>query len=148
VEDLGPLNLPNVAINENAVIERLGTTEKMMGTVAIVKAHTGGEYRVLDEGAVVVTETRNVVGVVHLLPPFLFLLWQISETFGPVKQPHYVVRLAENQVKNEANLVNKPLFYIPDRASFVFTRSLHGTKGSDASNIYDEEINNEVFQNS
>ena len=70
MEDLGPVILPHVAINENAVIERLGTTEKMMGTVAIVRAHTGGEYRVLDEGAVVVTETRNVVGVVHLLPHF------------------------------------------------------------------------------
>jgi hypothetical protein len=66
-EDLGPVDIPNVSINENAVIERLGTTEKIMGTVAIVRAHTGGEYRVLDEGAVVVTETRNVVGVVHLL---------------------------------------------------------------------------------
>lgn len=67
MEDLGPVDIPNVSINENAVIERLGTTEKIMGTVAIVRAHTGGEYRVLDEGAVVVTETRNVVGVVHLL---------------------------------------------------------------------------------
>jgi len=56
--------------------------------------------------------------------------------------------LAENQVKNELDLVDKTLFYIPDRASFIFTRSLRGTKGSDASNIYDEEINEEVFPNS
>lgn len=62
-----------------------------------------------------------------------------------MKQPRYVVRLVQNQVKDEVNLVHQTLFYVPDRASFVFTHSLQGTKGSDASNIYDEEINDEVF---
>ena len=36
------------------------------------------------------------------------------------------------------------LFYVADRASFVFTRVLRGVKGSDASNLFDEEINDEV----
>jgi H/ACA ribonucleoprotein complex non-core subunit NAF1 len=54
------------------------------------------------------------------------------------------VRLAEAALKSGPDLVDKTLFYVPDRASFVFTRSLQGLKGSDASNIYDEEINEEV----
>lgn len=73
VEDLGPVNLPNLTINENAQIELLGTTEKFMGTVVIVRAYTGGEYRVLDEGTVVVTDTRDIVGVVNL-PCFCIFL--------------------------------------------------------------------------
>lgn len=64
VEDLGPIDVADLAIHENAKIEMLGTIEKVMGAVAIVRAHTGGEYRVLDEGAVVVTDTRDVLGVV------------------------------------------------------------------------------------
>ena len=66
MEDLGPVNLSNLYIDNNAVIERLGTIENIMGPIVIVRAHTGGEYRVLDEGAVVVTETREAVGLVRL----------------------------------------------------------------------------------
>ena len=42
-------------------------------------------------------------------------------------------------------LIDRILFYIPDQASYVFTRTLRGKKGSDASNIHDEEVNDEVF---
>jgi H/ACA ribonucleoprotein complex non-core subunit NAF1 len=38
----------------------------------------------------------------------------------------------------------QPLYYVPEFASFVFTQALRGMKGSDASNLYDEEVNDEV----
>jgi H/ACA ribonucleoprotein complex non-core subunit NAF1 len=41
-------------------------------------------------------------------------------------------------------MVGNSLFYVPDHASYIFTRSIRGIKGSDASNIYDEEVNDEV----
>jgi H/ACA ribonucleoprotein complex non-core subunit NAF1 len=37
------------------------------------------------------------------------------------------------------------LFYIPNEASFVFTQALRGNKGSDASNLYDEEVDDNVY---
>jgi len=37
-----------------------------------------------------------------------------------------------------------PLFYIPNEAAFVFTQALRGNKGSDASNLYDEEVDEDV----
>jgi len=52
----------------------------------------------------------------------------------------------QNQVEHEGNMEDQTLFYVPDSAAFVFTHSLRGTKGSDASNIYDEEINDDVFR--
>jgi H/ACA ribonucleoprotein complex non-core subunit NAF1 len=62
-----------------------------------------------------------------------------------VKQPRYIIRLGENLPQNDDTLVERTLFYVPDQASFVFTQSLRGNKGSDASNIYDEEINDDVL---
>lgn len=46
---------------------------------------------------------------------------------------------------SEVTLIDRTLFYIPDKASYVFTQSLRYHKGSDASNIHDEEVNDEVF---
>jgi H/ACA ribonucleoprotein complex non-core subunit NAF1 len=64
VEEIGPVNLIDISISETTAIEYLGTVEKVMDSIAIVKAHTSGEYRVLDEGTVIVTETRKLVGTV------------------------------------------------------------------------------------
>jgi hypothetical protein len=67
VEELGPVSLSEVSVTSQTVIEYLGTVEKVMESVAIVRAHTGGEYRILDEGGVIVTESRNVVGTVTFI---------------------------------------------------------------------------------
>lgn len=64
VEELGPVSLSEISITSQTVIEYLGTVEKVMEPVAIVRAHTGGEYRILDQGGVIVTENRKLVGTV------------------------------------------------------------------------------------
>jgi H/ACA ribonucleoprotein complex non-core subunit NAF1 len=61
-----------------------------------------------------------------------------------VKQPRYVVRLVQNLPQSDVGLIEQIVYYVPGQASFVFTQALRGNKGSDASNIYDEEINDEV----
>jgi hypothetical protein len=63
--DFGPVNLEDISIAEDALIERLGSIEQLMGTMAIIKAHVDGEYRVLDEGGIVVTENRFPIGTVY-----------------------------------------------------------------------------------
>jgi hypothetical protein len=65
-EEPGPLNIENISIDQDAAIEFLGVVEKVMDAMAIVRACTDGEYRVLDEGGVVVSDAREIVGTVPL----------------------------------------------------------------------------------
>lgn len=64
VEEIHRVNLMDISISETTPVEPLGIIEKVMDSIAIVKAHTGGEYRILDEGTFVFTDTRKVVGTV------------------------------------------------------------------------------------
>jgi hypothetical protein len=66
VQETGLAGLADVSVNEDTAIEYLGVVERVMDSVAIVVAHTGGEYRVLDEGGVLVTETRKIMGTVSI----------------------------------------------------------------------------------
>lgn len=63
-EDMGPVKVEHTSIEEGTAVELLGLVEKVMDTIAIIRANTNGEYRVLDEGALVVTDARKIVGTV------------------------------------------------------------------------------------
>lgn len=66
---------------------------------------------------------------------------QIFETFGSVQQPFYSLRFpATNLPSPEIFTADRPIYYAPTLASFVFTRELRAMKGSDASNVWDEEV--------
>jgi len=65
MEDNGPIKLMDISIGATTPVECLGTVEKVMDSIAIVKAHTDGEYRILDEGAFVLTDAREIVGTVR-----------------------------------------------------------------------------------
>jgi len=67
VDELNPINLSNISVSENAAIECLGIVEKCMDSVLVVRADTAGEFRVLDEGSIVVTGTRSTVGRVSMV---------------------------------------------------------------------------------
>jgi hypothetical protein len=54
------------------------------------------------------------------------------------------VRLVETLSPSDSPVSQQKLYYVPEYASYVFTQSIRGFKGSDASNIYDEEINDAV----
>jgi hypothetical protein len=55
----------DISIGPTTPVECLGTVEKVMDSIAIVKAHTDGEYRILDECALVLTDARQIVGTVR-----------------------------------------------------------------------------------
>lgn len=88
-----------------------------------------GEYSVLDTGSVLAFEDRNVLGVVY-------------ETFGSVQAPLYALRYASSaHVNHDQIQLGKPVYYVPNGSSYILTRALRAMgKGSDASNIWDEEI--------
>jgi hypothetical protein len=69
-EEIAPVKIDH-SIQDSTIIEFLGLVERVMDTVIIISAHTNGEYRVLDEGGLVVTESRQIVGtVLSFMSPF------------------------------------------------------------------------------
>ncbi|KAK2060976.1 NAF1-domain-containing protein [Colletotrichum caudatum] len=119
---------PDVSLAADDKIEALGLVDQIVDNIMVIKAFTPGEYQVLDTGSVLCTEDRKVFGVV----------W---ETIGKVLQPMYTVMLSTADEIREAGLaVGAKVYYPPAHAKFVFTQPLKNLKGSDASNIHDEEV--------
>ncbi|KAJ4153764.1 hypothetical protein LMH87_010238 [Akanthomyces muscarius] len=125
---------PDVTITEAMPLEELGAVSQIVDNTALVTGITPGEYQVLDAGSVLCTASRVVVGAV-------------AETIGKVTRPMYTVRF--NGAEEMAALgcaVGTTLYYTPAHATFVFTEPLKGLKGSDASNLYDEEAGDEEVE--
>ncbi|GFP57924.1 H/ACA ribonucleoprotein complex non-core subunit NAF1 [Trichoderma asperellum] len=125
---------PDVTITPEMAIEELGAIEHIVENIMLVKAFTPGEYQVLDSGSILCTPERVVIGV-------------IAETIGKVLQPMYTVMFNSAEEIKELGLeVGAKVFYPVDHASYVFTEPLKNLKGSDASNLHDEEIADEEIE--
>lgn len=125
---------PDVTITEDMKLEELGTVETVVDTTALVMGATPGEYQVLDSGSVLCTADRTVIGVV-------------GETIGKVTRPMYTVRFNTPDEAAQLGLtVGTKLYYTAAHATFVFTEPLKNVKGSDASNLYDEEAGDEEME--
>ncbi|ROT42175.1 NAF1-domain-containing protein [Sodiomyces alkalinus F11] len=125
---------PDVTIAPETKIEPLGEVDQIVENILVVKAYTPGEYQVLDTGSVLCTEDRTVFGVV-------------CETIGKVLQPMYTVMFTTAEEIAEAGLkTGTKVFYPVNHASYVFTQPLRNLKGSDASNIHDEEVGDEEME--
>ncbi|KAK4058469.1 hypothetical protein OIO90_000630 [Microbotryomycetes sp. JL221] len=105
----------------------LGKVQSIIENVVVIKANAEGSYRVLDEGTVCCWDDRTVIG-------------SIFETFGSVHQPFYSLRFPASFIPDtNVYQVGRAVFYAPTLATFVFTRELRNVKGTDASNVWDEE---------
>ncbi|KAJ3529097.1 hypothetical protein NM208_g9520 [Fusarium decemcellulare] len=125
---------PDVTITPEMKIEELGAIEHIVESIMLVKAITPGEYQVLDTGSVLCTAERVVIGAV-------------AETIGKVLQPMYTVRFSsEDEIKQLGLEVGTKVFYPVDHASYVFTEPLKSLKGSDASNLHDEEVGDDEME--
>jgi H/ACA ribonucleoprotein complex non-core subunit NAF1 len=125
---------PDVTITPEMPIEELGDVEAIVENILLLKAKTSGEYRVLESGSVLCLADRSVIGVV-------------SETLGRVQQPLYSVRFTNVGEITEAGLaVGTRVFYSVQHSTFVFTQTLKAYKGSDASNMHDEEVGDEEVE--
>jgi H/ACA ribonucleoprotein complex non-core subunit NAF1 len=70
------------------------------------------------------------------LAPFI----QIFETFGPTQQPMYQVKFnSAYPLDPEKVQVSRAVFHVPQRSRFIFVSQVKKLKGSDASNVHDEE---------
>ncbi|EST04988.2 H/ACA ribonucleoprotein complex, subunit Gar1/Naf1 [Kalmanozyma brasiliensis GHG001] len=87
-----------------------------------------GEYSVLDTGSLLCFEDGKVLGLVF-------------ETFGSIHNPMYSIRFASAAaIDRELVKPGETVFYLPSQSTYVLTQLLRQMKGSDASNMWDEEV--------
>jgi H/ACA ribonucleoprotein complex non-core subunit NAF1 len=110
-----------IEVPENAVLSPVGTVHGVVDRFVIIQGYDAGDVKVLDCDTVVFLSDKTIVGAVF-------------DVFGPVTNPMYSVLFNS---KDE-------IYYIPDLAKFVYTNEIK-TKGTDASNFYDEETEEQEF---
>ncbi len=125
---------PQVTITADMKIEELGRVESLVENLVLIKANTSGEYRVLESGSVLCLEDRSVIGV-------------IAETLGRVQQPYYAVRFSNRAAMEEAGVSqDTKVLYVTQLSTTVITQPLKAFKGSDASNLHDEEVGDDELE--
>ncbi|SMR56097.1 unnamed protein product [Zymoseptoria tritici ST99CH_3D1] len=125
---------PDVKVTEDMKITFLGNIERTVENMALIKGATPGEYQVLEGGSVLCTEDRVVIGAV-------------ADTFGRVQEPLYSVAFTNAKEVEAAGITHgTKIFYVDSHSTFVFTQPLRNMKGTDASNIHDEEVNEDELE--
>ncbi|KAL8673133.1 MAG: hypothetical protein Q9168_002430 [Polycauliona sp. 1 TL-2023] len=125
---------PQVEITPEMTVSELGSVEHVVENSILIKGKTSGETRALESGSLLCLEDRSVVGVV-------------AELLGQVHQPYYSVRFTNPATITEAGVSKgTSIFYVEQHSRYVFTQNLKALKGSDASNIHDEEVGDDELE--
>ncbi|THH06672.1 hypothetical protein EW145_g3926 [Phellinidium pouzarii] len=128
-----------VEVGIHEPMEKVGEILSVIDNVVVVKGlasqtENKASERALDAESLLVFENRRVLGYVH-------------ETFGPTHQPLYQVRFSTaDAIDKELVTTSRAVFHVPPRSNFVFPGQLRRMKGSDASNVHDEEINEDDIE--
>ncbi|KAG8629601.1 hypothetical protein KVT40_003466 [Elsinoe batatas] len=119
---------PDINLTPDMRIVPLGLVELSVDNIAVIKAFTSGEFRVVESGSALCLEDRTIIGAV-------------MEAIGRVTDPRYTVAFTNRQEMEEMGIKkDTKIFYVEKHSTFVFTEPLRGLKGTDASNIHDEEL--------
>ncbi|KAI9847342.1 MAG: hypothetical protein M1838_000926 [Thelocarpon superellum] len=125
---------PDVVIPPEMRLQALGVVQSLIDNIILIQAHVSGEYQVLETGSVLCLEDRTVIGAV-------------AEPLGRVQQPMYSVRFNSHEEIAEAGVVvGTTVYYVDAFATYVFTQPLQAMKGSDASNLHDEEVGDDELE--
>ncbi|CAN6640378.1 hypothetical protein TRVA0_018S00760 [Trichomonascus vanleenenianus] len=118
----------NFILEESTPIEPIGELSQVVERRAIIQASKSAEFRVLQDGdSVFCFGDRRVIGVLY-------------ETFGRVQAPIYAVKFdSEEEAKELFSRKGETVYYVVPATKFILTATAR-VKGSDASNIHDEEI--------
>ncbi|KAH0838065.1 Gar1/Naf1 RNA binding region-domain-containing protein [Lanmaoa asiatica] len=113
-------------------LEKVGEIISIVGNIVIVRGlpvdHVNSlSKHTLDVESLLVFEDRKVLGYIY-------------ETFGPTSQPFYQVKFNQHYpLDTDKVWLSREVFHVPQRSHFVFVDQLKKLRGSDASNIHDEE---------
>jgi H/ACA ribonucleoprotein complex non-core subunit NAF1 len=125
---------PDVTVTPDMKITPLGAVQHVVDTLILIKAFTSGEYQVLESGSVLCLENREVIGAVQ-------------DTIGKVEEPLYSVAFTRPSDISDLNIAtNTKIFYVDSHSTYVFTQPLKNLKGTDASNLHDEEVADEEME--
>ncbi|KAG6837648.1 hypothetical protein H0H93_004924 [Arthromyces matolae] len=113
-------------------LEKVGEIMSVTSSTVVVQGVPSdiperGSERALDSDTLLVFQDRKVLGFVY-------------ETFGPTCQPFYQVKFnKEFPLDPERAQIARDVFHVPARSNYIFLKQLAKMKGSDASNVHDEE---------
>ncbi|TYZ58848.1 hypothetical protein PybrP1_000484 [[Pythium] brassicae (nom. inval.)] len=126
-----PVREPSVELTPDCPIARCGTvlSASVPGLMLTIKSDANAKP--LDEESVLCLEDRTVIGCV-------------DEVFGPVMMPMYLVRF-ENADKMPARVaVGTIVYYATEHTTYIVPADIQD-KGTDASNIFDEETDETLY---
>ncbi|KAL2267224.1 hypothetical protein VTJ83DRAFT_4501 [Remersonia thermophila] len=128
------LPIPDVTITPDMPIERLGEIQFVVENTLVIKSSQPGKEKVLDMGSVLCKEDRAVIGA-------------LADIIGNVESPMYTVLYKDDsKIKELGITAGMPVFYSVQHANYVFTQPLREVKGTDASNLHDEEVGPEEME--
>lgn len=118
---------PNITITPETELVHVGVIQNIVDTFVLVAADTTGDYQVLEQGSILCLPDRSVLGAV-------------AETLGRVQQPMYAVAFTSRDEIDQLGITKgAKVTYVVSHSTFVFTQALKAQKGTDASNLHDEE---------
>lgn len=129
--DIPRIEIPEYNITPDISIEYIGDVLNVIDKAIIIQSYIDPK-NVLNMESLLCFEDRSMLG-------------EIFETFGPIARPFYSVRF-----NTKAEMPNAPIgtkvFWVPSyaKSQTVQVEVLKLIKGSDASNEYDEEIDENV----
>ncbi|EGG03774.1 uncharacterized protein MELLADRAFT_108979 [Melampsora larici-populina 98AG31] len=132
------LPFDNVPESDLKDIKSFGVIASLIDNIVVIKGDINMGYEtVLDEGSMICWKDGTLIG-------------KVFETFGAVTEPHYSIRLpsklqemSKNPTENKRFSTDTPVYFVPSQTSFLFTSHIQAQpKGTDASNLYDEEVTN------
>ncbi|TIA89644.1 hypothetical protein E3P99_01980 [Wallemia hederae] len=119
--------LPFAKFPEDVKLILIGHLHSLIDQTLVIQSTVSGKDKTLDQGTLLCLEDGTLLG-------------EIFETFGAVDSPLHSVLVEASTIDKSLVKDKKQVFYAPQHATIIDTRSLAHVKGSDASNLYDEEI--------
>lgn len=127
---------PQFEMSPQTEIIFAGSIFQIIDNVIVIHCKPHSEYSTLDQGSLLVYENREVMG-------------EVFETFGPVARPYYSVRFNDaKEINQEFAKVGQDVYFVPSyqKTQIVETEKLRKIKGTDASNVYDEEVGEDELE--
>ncbi|KAI8069337.1 Gar1/Naf1 RNA binding region-domain-containing protein [Gongronella butleri] len=126
------VEMPVFDVTESTPVVAIGRVESILDKTVVIQSDSG--VQVLDMGCLLVYADRTIIG-------------EVFETFGPISHPYYSVRYnSKDDIDTTRAISGAQVFYVPsyERSQLVEVEKIRHIKGTDASNLYDEEINESV----
>lgn len=126
-----PVQVPSIELKSDSPLSTCGTILNICTDALSITIQGEAQSKPLNEGSIVCLQDRTILGC-------------IDEIFGPVVRPMYLVRFASLDQIPQHITVGMPIYFSTEQAKFILPSTLH-VKGSDASNRYDEEVEQQEF---